>query len=212
MKQNELFSYAYDFVSQMLENKEIFDTIRKIILFGSVVRGDFTKNSDVDIFVDVNSSANPKKINDLVKKEINKFETRAEKTWAIRGINLPLKVIADDINKEKWKDLQEELLSYGKLIYGKFEILPENCVHKIIVTYNINLLPQKKKMSFLRKLYGYKLRKGKKEYIQKGLINEISCEKLNSGALLLVKDDWLKVKKLLCEYKINYLIRDAWMK
>ena len=212
MKQNELFSYAYDFVSQMLENKEIFDTIRKIILFGSVARGDFTKNSDVDIFIDVNSSSNPKRINDLVKKEINKFETSAEKTWAVRGINLPLKVIVDNINKEKWKDLQEELLSYGKLIYSKYELLPENRVHKIIVTYNLNLLPQKKKMSFLRRMYGYRLKKGKKEYVQEGLIHEISCEKLNSGALLIVKDDWLKVKRVLSEHKINYLIRDAWTK
>ncbi len=142
MKQNELLSYTYDFVSQMLENKEIFDSIRKIILFGSVARGDFTKESDIDIFVDTNSSANLKRINDSVKKEINKFEVKAEKTWALRGIDLPLNIIIDDINKKKWKNLQEELIGYGKLIYGKFELLPENREHKLIVSYNINMLPE----------------------------------------------------------------------
>ncbi len=67
-------------------------------------------------------------------------------------------------------------------------------------------------MSFLRKMYGYSIKKGKKQYIQKGLIHNINCEKLNSGALLLAKDDWSKVKTLLTEYKINYNIKDAWTK
>lgn len=53
MKQNELFSYVYDFISQMLENRDIFGKIRKIILYGSIVRSDFTRDSDIDLFIDI---------------------------------------------------------------------------------------------------------------------------------------------------------------
>ena len=212
MKQNELFSYVYDFISQMLENRDIFGKIRKIILYGSIVRSDFTRDSDIDLFIDIIPSANPVKINESVRKEVNKFEARAEKTLYLRGINLPLKIIVDDINKERWKHLHDELKGYAHILYGKYEGLPEQRVHKVIVNYDLKALSQKDKMSFLRKMFGYRLVKGKKEYVQKGLISEIGGEKLNPGTLLIAKESWHSVKKILNEYSLKYNLRDAWAK
>src|SRR3990167_3043747 len=183
MKQNELFSYTYDFVSRILDNKPIFDSVRRIILFGSVVRGDFTNESDVDIFIDVYPTIPIKEITGLVKKEINKFESKAEKTWHIRGINLPLKIIVDDFELEKWKELREEVSSYGKIIFGKFEQPQTKKEQKLLITYDIKNISQKNKMSFLRALYGYTLKKEGKKYIQYGLMTEINGEKLNPGTL-----------------------------
>jgi len=212
MKQNELFSYGYDFVSQLLDNKMLFDSIKRIIFFGSVVRGDFSKGSDIDLFIDLKSLKEYKKINDLIKKEINKFETRCEKTWFLREINLPIKIIVGNLEQEKWKDLREEILSYGKIVYGKFERLPEKLEHKLLVTYEIKKLSQKKKMSFLRRLYGYVVKKKEKKYIQKGLIDEIKGEKISPNALMIRAEDLLRVKKILKEYKIKYWLRDIWSK
>jgi len=49
MKNNELVSYAMDFASYLALK---VDGIDRIVLYGSVVRGDFDENSDVDLFVD----------------------------------------------------------------------------------------------------------------------------------------------------------------
>lgn len=204
MKQHETISYVYDFISQLLDNKKLFDSIKRIILFGSVARGDFRKESDVDLFIDTN-----KKIDKTIGKEINKFEKRCEKSWHLRGIDLPIKVLVGNLNEKRWKNLKEEIISYGKIIYGKFEELPEEGKHKILIDYELKCISQKKKMSFLRKLYGYKTKKGKKEYRQKGLLEEIKGEKIGSNALLINFENLLFIKKLLKSHKIKYQLRDV---
>lgn len=212
MKQNELYSYVYDFISQLLDNEVIFGSIRQIILFGSVVRGDFRKESDVDLFIDLEDIKERKTINDLVKKELNKFETRSENSWALRGIDLPIKVVVGNLDQEKWKELKEEILSYGKILYGKFKELPGELQHQILVSYEISKLSQKQKMSFLRKLYGYVSKKGSKNYVHKGLIDEIHGEKVGPNNLIINADELIRLKSLFKEYKIKYQLREVWSK
>ena len=77
MKMAELFSYTYDFLSQLLEHEEILQSVQKIILFGSAVRGDFHSTSDIDLFIDTTSAPQIQKI---VKREQSLFEKRIEKT------------------------------------------------------------------------------------------------------------------------------------
>ncbi len=211
MKQYELVSYIYDFISQLLDNKLIFEHVRKIILFGSIVRGDYNKKSDIDIFIDITNITEKEKINLSIKKEIHKFETRAEKTWFLRSINLPFKLIVDNIENEKWKELREEILNYGIIIYGKSEKTTNQLKHKILINYELNRVSQKRKMSFLRKMYGYIIKKEKKEYPQQGLIHRIDAKKIGSNALIVSANDWLNVKKLLKEEKVAYTVHDVWL-
>ncbi len=212
MKVNNIISYIYDFVSQILENESLFDNIKRIILFGSTARGDYTKKSDIDLFLDIKDLRKSEEIKEIIKKEINKFETRAEKSWFLRGINLPIKVIVGDISQKKWDELREEILSYSKIVYGKFEQLPEKLEHKILVSYDIKNLEQKHKMAFLRGLYGYTIKKGKKLYSQEGLINEISGERLNMCVVSINSEDFATLKELLKEYKVEYKLKDVWVK
>ncbi len=51
MNRYELIAYAMDFCSFLLKS-EMANEIKKIILFGSVARGDFDSESDIDIFID----------------------------------------------------------------------------------------------------------------------------------------------------------------
>ncbi|MBD3252483.1 hypothetical protein GF386_02015 [Candidatus Pacearchaeota archaeon] len=212
MKQNELFSYAYDFVSQLVENKPILDSIRRIILFGSVARGDFSQKSDVDLFIDLKDSGEEEKIKEIIRKEINKFEGRSEKTWFLRGINLPIKVVIGDIEKEKWKDLKEEILAYGKIIYGKFQKTPEKLEHRILIMYDLKKLSQKRKMSLIRELYGYTTKKSNKKYIQKGFIEKIESKKISPNTLIIRAEDLLKLKQIFKKYRLKYQLVDVWMK
>lgn len=209
MKQNELFAYVYDFISQLMDNGDIFNGVKKIILFGSVARGDFSQESDIDLFIDLISLKKQNEINLLVKKELNRFEIKSEKTWFLRKINLPLKVIVDDLAQEKWKDLREEILSYGQLLYGRFEQIPEKLEPQLLISYHLKKLPQKTKMSFLRKLSGYSTKKNRKTYVQKGLLGEIKSEKISQGVIIPV-DDLPKVKSLLKLHKVNYQLKEIW--
>ena len=54
---NNYVAYAYDFVSYLLLQPEFSSiSFRKILLFGSSVRGEATQESDIDIFIDADTS------------------------------------------------------------------------------------------------------------------------------------------------------------
>lgn len=209
MKQHELFSYAYDFISQLLDHEEILLRVRKIILFGSVVRGDFHDQSDLDLFIDLRSGEK-NKMELLVKKEINLFEKRIEKTWLLRRINPPLKILVGDLEQERWSNLKDELSRYGKIVYGAYEEKPGKLRHGLLMTYELGSLKQKDKMAFLRTLCGYNSRKGKKEYVQKGLLTQIGGRKLGSNVLLVNREEGQEIKAVFRRYKVKYTIKEIW--
>ncbi len=49
-----MIGYAQSFVSFLLDSY-VGGKVRKIILFGSVARGDFSTESDIDLFVEVDT-------------------------------------------------------------------------------------------------------------------------------------------------------------
>ena len=59
MENNEILSYTYDFISTLQFNIQSLQKIKAIILFGSIARGDYDKESDNIIEREIN-------INDLV--------------------------------------------------------------------------------------------------------------------------------------------------
>jgi len=211
MKQNELFSYLYDFVSQLLDNSLLFDKIKQIVVFGSVARGDFTPESDLDIFIELKHK-NTELIKNAIKSEQHKFETRAEKSWYLRGINLPIKIIVGSSEESRWKELQEEIKSYGKVIYGNLEENPTKLKNKLLISYDLTSLLQKHKMSFLRKIYGYSIKKNKKSYLFEGLIKELSGEKIGPNNLIIPVENWIKMKQIFEQFKIKYTIKQFYFK
>jgi len=53
--------YASSFVTYLLAHLKNLNNITKIILFGSVARGEATKESDVDLFIEIkNKTKKPK--------------------------------------------------------------------------------------------------------------------------------------------------------
>lgn len=208
MKQHELFSYVYDFISQLIDHEEIIQRVRTIILFGSVVRGDFHPESDIDLFIDIAGQSTT--VESLVKKEISLFEKRIEKTWLLRNINPPLKILVGDINQQRWSNLKDELARYGKMVYGKYEEKPDKLRHHLLISYEPKTLPQKRKMAFLRALLGYRSLKGKKEYVQKGLLDQMNGVRVGSKAILINREQAKEIKETLQKHKVKYTIKEVW--
>jgi len=101
MKRENLISYAANFVSFLLDQ---FQTdIDKIVLFGSVARGDFDDESDIDLFVDTK-----KEIQKDVLKTLSFFRmSETQKKWELKGLKNELSIKVGDLNKWKLKrDIQ----------------------------------------------------------------------------------------------------------
>src|SRR3989338_10534357 len=129
MSVNDIYAYIFDFLSFVFENKELFNSIKRVILFGSVASGEFDKNSDIDLFFDVKGDKT--KIESELNNTLKSFEIKSEKTWKLKNISLPIKNIVGDIGEEKWAELKEEMISNGILLSGKFESMPKKMGHYV---------------------------------------------------------------------------------
>lgn len=202
--------YIYDFLSVFFDKITDIKKVKSLILFGSFARGNQRKDSDIDLFVDVEDKNKPE-IEELVRESVNEFEVKASKSWYLKGIKNPIRPIVGNLNKEQWKELRSEISKYGITLFGKSHLeTAGKGKHSALIEYNISKLRQSNKMKLLRKLYGYNIMKGKKIYSQKGLSSKIKLEKLSS-ALFVDFMEANEILGLLKSEKIPFKIREVWL-
>ncbi len=173
-----LIAYALDFTSFLLEKlgKES-EKISKVVLFGSVARGEASEKSDVDIFVDLISDE--KNIRRMIEKSVNNFYTsiKFKKYWRLLGIENEINCIPGKL--EKWKDVRRSIITDGIILYGKYkEHVKEGKLYCILSWKSIK--PESKRAVFNKKMFGYSQR-GKK---YTGLVQRYSGEKMDNAVIV----------------------------
>lgn len=209
---NELLSYIYDFLSVVLEEKEIKEQIKKIVLYGSVAKGMNDKESDIDLFFEIKNKEKTEKTEKALREKVKTFEIKAEKTWKLKKVRYPLSFIVGQLEDENWKSLKDEIISSGIVLYGAYEELPKKLSHYHLYYYSLASLKRKDKMKFIRKIQGYAIKKNKKEYKQEGFLQETNGKKLASNVLLVPVEESIKLKKIFKEYKIRYNVSEVWIR
>src|SRR3989344_5312595 len=114
MERNELIAYAMDFASYLISKVE---GVNKIILHGSIARGDFNDNSDIDLFIDAHDKKMEKKIHTI---EDNYYKTESYHRWKLKGLKNDLSLIIGKLDSDEWKDLKRAILNTGLILYGKY--------------------------------------------------------------------------------------------
>ncbi|MBS3079377.1 nucleotidyltransferase domain-containing protein [Candidatus Pacearchaeota archaeon] len=208
----EIIAYVYDFLSMLFENPGVNDKIKEVILFGSVAKNTFDKESDVDIFFNINDEKYEKDLEETIKRVQKSFEIKSERTWKIKKITFPINFIVGSLNSAAWKNLREEIASSGIILYSNYKELPGKTNHYYLIYYSLNNLQRKDKMKLIRELFGYSLKKLKIEYTQKGILNSIGGRKLGSNVILVPSIDVKKIKDIFKENKVSYKILDAWIR
>ena len=207
----EIIAYVYDFLSMVFED-EVKEKIKEVILFGSVAKGTFDKKSDIDLFFNIKEKKDEKEIEEKLKSILKSFEVKSEKTWALKNIKLPISFIAGNLEDKTWKNIKEEIISSGIVLYGEYKENPEGLNHNYLFYYSLSNLHRKNKMKFIRIMFGYSLKKGSSNYEQEGLLKQIKGLKLGSNAILIPSYEILKIKKVFNDFKINYKIIEAWLR
>ncbi|OGJ17869.1 hypothetical protein A3K73_04350 [Candidatus Pacearchaeota archaeon RBG_13_36_9] len=209
---DETIAYIYDFLSIALENNETRREINQIVLYGSVAKGVHDKESDIDLFFDVKTNEKRELVEGILRKAVKSFEIKSEKTWKLKKISFPISFIVGSLEDETWKGIREEIASSGILLYGPYKELPKNIQRYHLFYYSLINLNRKDKMKFIRSAFGYSLNKNKKEYKQKGFIEEIKGVKLASNVVLVPSAESISLKNLFKKFKINYKISEAWIR
>lgn len=176
MKQNTLLAYALSCSSFLIEQLPP-PAIERIILFGSVARGDFDEESDIDLFIDTN-----REIEKEARQALKLFQTSAtQRTWELKGVKQSISLKVGSL--PEWK-LRRDILSDGIVLYGKSKEVPENVEYYLLIEPSFAKFTKVKKVQFWRKLNGYSQTVNKKTYRTKGLLELAGGKKIEHGLLL----------------------------
>ncbi|MDP2766308.1 MAG: nucleotidyltransferase domain-containing protein [Candidatus Methanoperedens sp.] len=204
MNKHELIAYAMDFCSFLLRS-EIVGDIDRIILFGSVARGDFDNESDIDIFIDTERR---KKVDETAKKVLKSFEmSEVNEKWRLKGLKNALSLKIGEI--EKW-ELYRSVISSGILLYGRFEEMPKGAKYYSLFVLNFSKMDRNKKIKIWRELYGYKQKIGEKLFVSKGLLEEVLGKKIKRSVIVVPAENKKKILDFIKRKKIKYSIFEIW--
>lgn len=188
-------SYASYFASYLLNNlkKEEISNLKSIILFGSAARGDASKDSDVDIFIDVLKKN--KKLENRISKIVEEFyKSREAVLFKAKGIGNKINVIIGKL--VEWKDLKNSIESTAIVLYGRYTSTGI-AGKKYLLFFWDNI--KRNRGAFLNKLYGFKVR----ERRYKGLVEIYGGKKLGKSSIMIPAEYNKEVVKLLEHYGVN---------
>lgn len=196
--ENEIIAYAIDFVSYLkLKLKEI----ERVILYGSAARGDFDKESDIDLFVDSKSDISKK----IIKISEDYRKTSRFKEWELKGIKREIHIISGELDSEEWKDLKRSIINTGIILYGKYKSDIEKINQYALFSFE-NIKPDKKRILVFRKLFGFKV----KDKRYGGLVLQTNSKRIGKGILLVPIEGVEKIKKYFQSKKVSFKIYDFW--
>lgn len=195
---NELISYAMDSASYLIGK---FDKIDRIILHGSIARGDFDEESDIDLFIDSNEK-NVKKINKILE---DYYKTNKFKEWKLKGIENPISIITGKLDSEEWKDLKRSIINNGIILFGEYTANTEKINSYTLISFD-NIKPDKKRIAIYRKIFGFKV--GKKEY--PGLVQKLNTKKIGKGTILVPSQYVKEFLGYLKSKKVTPKLYDLW--
>ncbi|MFH1586096.1 MAG: nucleotidyltransferase domain-containing protein [archaeon] len=199
MRRNELISYAMDFAGYLIKK---VDGIEKIILHGSVSRGDFDEDSDIDLFVEVLDKNKEKEIRSA---EEEYYKTESFKRWKLKGFDNDFSILVGKLDSDEWKDLKRAIVNTGILLFGKFKSNIEK-INQYTLFVLENIKPDKKRIAVFRKLFGFKI----KNKVYPGDLDKINGIKLGKGMLLVSAEHSKKIKDYLKSKKVTPKIYDFW--
>tara|TARA_Y100000310_G_scaffold280286_1_gene299905 strand:- start:6323 stop:6946 length:624 start_codon:yes stop_codon:yes gene_type:complete len=192
-------AYAMDFASYLISKSNC--AIDRIILHGSITRGDFDEKSDVDLFIDTKES-NDKKIQKIYQAY---QKTKRKQEWNLKDIDFPISMIVGSLDSQEWKDLKRAMMNTGILLYGKFKAEADNVNQYILISIE-NIKPESRRVSIHRKLFGFTTR----NKFYKGLVKEYNGKKINKGTFIVPTQHFQKIKSYLQKNKISGKYIDFW--
>jgi len=196
-QKNELIAYALDFASYLLSKA---GGISRIILHGSIAKGDFDEESDVDLFIDTKEKE--EKINKITD---NYYKTKKFKEWELKGVSNKISIIVGELDSKEWQELKRSIINTGTILYGKYKSEVEKINQYALFSFE-SIKPDKKRITIFRKLYGFRI--GKKQYL--GIANKTNAVKVGKGCLLVPVEHVNELKEYFQEKKVAVKIYDLW--
>lgn len=188
-------SYCFDLLTFVFQNKEAGDKIKAIYLFGSAVRGELHKGSDIDLFADCESE-HEERVKRLMDSGIIKFQASLDfQKWKHQHFTFPFAVHQGKL--PEW-DLKLSIASEGLLVYSRKACSAEE---KRVVLFTIAYPKIKKRYVKVRRLlFG----RDEKQFEKGGLVRKLGGKKISSHVLMVPKEEQTRMMDILSREKIDF--------
>jgi predicted nucleotidyltransferase len=179
-------------------------TFTGAVLFGSLVRGDFGRRSDVDVLM-IFDEPDPRRHLTEVTKIITALKPHRE----IRPVLTNTKDIGSD--------LLREVLREGVVLHGKLVVTPDHLRVKPyeIISYDLSNASSTTRQRVARRVYGYSSRKrvGRRvrEYKYPGLVDRKDCFVLGKGVIALPAETAKGFIEFLRTNHVKFVQREAYL-
>ncbi len=193
-------AYASYCISHLLAHMPDETNIERIILFGSAAKNEATKESDIDLFIEVN------KKNKMFEKRIEKiisefYKSREALLFRTKGISNKINVIMGRL--EEWRDLRTSIESTGIVLYGRYTPQKSSGKKWAIIFWDAI---EKNRGAFLNKIYGVSI--NKKRYA--GVLEKRQGKRIGKSCIMIpmeYRNEFLTITK---KYKVNAKIIEAY--
>ena len=205
MNRHKLLAYAQSFLSFVFSDKQLWrpQKIKSVILFGSVARGDFRKESDIDIFFEVVNEKDIESVRKSIETLLLQFsKSELQKQWILRGIKNEIKPFVSTLDKTT--DLQKSLVADGIVLFGEYK-KDTKLSHYMLFTFN-PIEDKNKRYRIDRYLFGRREKGREKE----GIVKEVVGIKIDSRTFIIPSQQSLDISSKLKKEKINFKIYDIW--
>ena len=191
-----LKAYASYFVAYFVDNiGKDMNNVERIILFGSVARDEGTKESDIDIFIELKKKT--KNTEKKIKKVLQDFyQSREAMLFKAKGIENKINIKLGKLRE--WEELYKSIASTGIILYGPYEIkeLPSGVKQYTIIFWD---KIGKNRGAFLNKIYGFKIKN--KVYV--GLLSKFNGKRIGKSCIMLPTQYKRDIFRLLRAYKVR---------
>lgn len=198
---------------ELAQNLKDIKGTEAVILFGSAVKDEMHKKSDIDILLLFNlPNKNPE-----IGKEGQEAQKKAIKIENKYNLQNPFSFVFYNKGEKIDSDFLWEVAKDGITLYCKPELIlgqKESLKPAALISYNFGDIPQKDKMYVKRQLYGYKVKKvyKDKKYVseKEGIVTKHG-KKIGRATFIIEAKNSDEILKLFDERKVKYSFNKIWL-
>ena len=189
-------AYAQDMLSFLFLDSTM-PHINQIYLFGSAVRGELEKESDIDIFIDTKAEALVEK---AAKAALSRFAASKDyEKWKQFQFTYPISLQIGNLSE--WQ-VKSSITAEGILLYAQYG---EQVEGERKVLFTLVLPKQKKKyLRVVRTLFG----RGEEGYKDQGLVAKVGGERLGSQVFIVPQLERKTIEVHLQKEKVEYRMKE----
>lgn len=193
-------SYCFDMLSFIFQNSEAGKRIKSIYLFGSAIRGELEKASDIDLFIE-SDKEDEGRTRSLINSGIVKFTASKDyQKWKLFHFTYPFSVQIGAL--DEW-ELKLSIASEGILLYSKSKVWGQG-ERKVLF---IIAYPRKKNeyIKIRRLVFG----RDEPYYQGTGLLKKYHGEKISSNVFIVPKEYQTTMMEVLSKEKIEFSMKEV---